>query len=87
MDKQSKGRVSSEEMRRVSWLFFYVNFLVLAQGLCARDAHTFFYPNTKAKWEGIFHKLSAIVSSGLSYKTRVTETFPLNLKSFSKLLI
>lgn len=48
---------------------------------------TFFLANTKAKWEGIFHKLSAIVSSGLSHKTRVTETFSLNLKSLSKLLI
>lgn len=81
---------------RVFGVFFNANFLVLVQGLCARDVHTspmvieyclFFCANTKAKWEGIFHKLSAIVSSGLSHKTRVTETFPLNLKSFSKLLI
>jgi len=75
---------------------FFSELLVLVQVLCARDAHTspmlikcclLFPANTKAKWEGIFHKLSAIVSSGLSHKTRVTETFPLNLKSLSKLLI
>lgn len=84
-------------MGSVSWLIFFCELLGISKSvMCQRctyftygykEVFTFFPANTKAKWEGIFHKLSAIVSSGLSHKTRVTETFPLNLKSLSKLLI